>query len=113
MIDTLRSLFSGRKSDRTDGEGIDDGVSVDYEPMPERLPEIGESHRTVIGPSAIERSPDAVRTGETLARTHWSGTTLTRPSTVSSKGSTRRRKRVRRNQPAHQTAGDQRDARYD
>ena len=76
MIETLRSLFSGgdvQGGDDDSGGENKDGVTVDYEPAPEPLPDIGESHQTVVGPDSIERSPDAVRTGETWARTHWVG----------------------------------------
>ncbi|QLH76945.1 transfer complex protein [Halosimplex rubrum] len=74
MIETLRSLLPGGSAGGERSEDDDsDGVTVDFEPAPEALPDIGDSHRTVVGPSAIERSPDAVRTGETWARTHWVG----------------------------------------
>jgi len=74
MIETLRSMFSGGDADDVESEDCDDeGVTVEYEPVPAGLPAIGESHQTIVGPDSLERSPDAVRTGETWARTHWVG----------------------------------------
>jgi len=103
MIETIRSLLPGRTrgneepSSADDGETADDGkdpetagsakdavttedvetaaesMTVDYEGSTGELPDIAGSHQTVVGPSSIERTPDAIRTGEDWVRTLWVG----------------------------------------
>jgi hypothetical protein len=64
----------GRERRGTDGDGDDTAsVTVAYDPDTGELADIGDSHRTILAPSALERTPDAVRTGNRWARTLWVG----------------------------------------
>ncbi|WP_217353084.1 VirB4 family type IV secretion system protein [Haloprofundus sp. MHR1] len=56
-----------------DERGESEDAAVDYEPEYSRLTTASDSHQTIITPSDIERTPNAVRTGEQWARTLWIG----------------------------------------
>ncbi|WP_256545678.1 VirB4 family type IV secretion system protein [Halobellus inordinatus] len=64
------------ESERGDSALTDEapaGVSVAYTPEGDDLGTIPDIHQTVLSPSSIERTPSAVATGETWARTLWIG----------------------------------------
>jgi len=50
-----------------------DGVAVDYEPSERDLDDPGTVHQGLVTPSAVERRPDAIRTGDQWARGLWIG----------------------------------------
>jgi len=68
--------------DETDGDqdaaqgepdSADDGVAVEYEPAERDLDDPGTVHQGLVTPSAVERHPDAIRTGDQWARGLWIG----------------------------------------
>jgi hypothetical protein len=80
----LHTVWSGGSEDETEqqADGRDtpagteterDDHSVAYEPESDELSTVPEIHQTVLTPSSIERTPNAVRTGEQWARTLWIG----------------------------------------
>jgi hypothetical protein len=62
-------------TDQEHTAGGDDGqdVTVSYESSGEELADIPDIHQTIVTPSSIETTPNAVRTGSNWTRTLWIG----------------------------------------
>jgi hypothetical protein len=54
-------------------EGKSDGPTVTYEATTATLDSIADAHRTIVGPTDIERASTTIRTGETWTRSLWVG----------------------------------------
>ena len=63
---------SSIEDDSTEDDSTDD-ISVEYDPAGDELDDASAIHQTVVTPSDIEQTPNAVRTGNQWARTLWIG----------------------------------------
>nr|WP_254279299.1 transfer complex protein [Halomicroarcula marina] len=48
-----------------------DDIDVSYPPSVKAVPDLGDIHASLIGPSGIETNPNSVRVGETWVRSRW------------------------------------------
>ncbi|MFC7076810.1 VirB4 family type IV secretion system protein [Haloarcula halophila] len=65
--------FWRRETDETAEQSEADDAIVAYEPTGTALDSTADVHQTLVTPSSIEEVPNAVRTGDTWARTLWVG----------------------------------------